>query len=206
MSKTGIIYVISNPAMPDMVKIGKTERDLKERIRELSSSTGVPLAFECVVAKKVKDVDFAETKLHEAFASRRINPKREFFNIEQDELVSLFELLDGEYVSVVPDQIFESKEEKVAFEKQSKLGERFNFSLVGIPIGSILKFKKDENITCEVISNSKVKFRGETHSLSSAGILAIRECGYNWNRIAGPLFWLYEGETCRSIRDKLDED
>ena len=206
MSKTGIIYVISNPAMPDMVKIGKTERELKERIRELSSPSGVPLAFECVVAKRVKDMNFAETKLHEAFASKRINAKREFFNIEQDELVALFELLDGEYVSVAPEQIFETKEEKVAFEKQSKIGERFNFSLVGIPIGATLKFKKDENITCEVISNSKVKFKDKTHSLSSAGVLAIKECGYNWNRIAGPMFWLYEGETCRSIRDKLEED
>ena len=86
MSKTGIIYVISNPAMPDMVNIGKTERDLKARIRELSSPSGVPLAFECVVAKRVKDMDFAETKLHETFASKRINAN-EFFNIEQDELL-----------------------------------------------------------------------------------------------------------------------
>jgi len=42
--------------------------------------------------------------------------------------------------------------------------------------------------------------------LSSAGVIAIQECGYKWNKIAGPRFWLYEGETCRSLRDKLDED
>ncbi len=205
MSKEGIIYVISNPAMPDMVKIGKTD-NLERRIKELSSPSGIPLSFECVVAKNVKDVDFAEKKLHEAFASRRINVKREFFKIDQDELISLFELLDGDYVSVSKDEIFESKEEKVAFEKQSKIGERFNFSLVGISVGTKLTFIKDENITCEVISNSKVKFKDETHSLSSAGLIALRECGYNWTVCAGPKFWTYEGESLRDLRDKLEED
>ena len=33
----------------------------------------------------------------------------------------------------------ETKEDKVAFEKASRLGERFNFGLVGIEIGSILR-------------------------------------------------------------------
>ena len=205
MEKKGTIYVISNPAMPDMVKIGKTD-NLERRIKELSSPSGVPLAFECVVAKNVNNVDFAERKLHEAFASKRINAKREFFNIEQDELIALFELLEGDYVTLSSEEIFESKEEKVAFEKQSRLGERFNFALVGIPQGATLTFIKDDTITCEVISNSKVKFRNETHSLSSAGVIAIQECGYKWNKIAGPRFWLYEGETCRSLRDKLEED
>ena len=205
MNKKGTIYVISNPAIPNMVKIGKTD-NLERRIKELSSPSGIPLAFECVVAKTVNDIDFAEKKLHEAFASKRINPRREFFDIDEEELIALFELLEGEYATLSDAEIFESKEEKVAFEKQSRLGERFNFALVGIPQGAILTFIKDDTITCEVISNSKVKFRNKTHSLSSAGVIAIQECGYKWNKIAGPRFWLYEGETCRSLRDKLDED
>ena len=94
----------------------------------------------------------------------------------------------------------------IKLRKQSKIGERFNFSLVGISVGTKLTFIKDENITCEVISNSKVKFKDETHSLSSAGLIALRECGYNWTVCAGPKFWTYEGESLRDLRDKLDED
>jgi len=205
MNKKGTIYVISNPAIPNMVKIGKTD-NLERRIKELSSHSGIPLAFECVVAKTVNDMDFAEKKLHEAFASKRINPKREFFEIDEEELIALFELLEGEYVALSQDEVFETKEEKLAFEKQSKLGERFNFSIISVPIGATLNFVKDESITCEVISNTKVKFRGATCSLSGAGLIAIKECGYNWSVIQGPRFWLYNGETCKSLRDKLDED
>ena len=49
MSKKGIVYVLSNPAMPEIVKIGKTS-DLTERMKSLSKPTGVPLAFECVLS------------------------------------------------------------------------------------------------------------------------------------------------------------
>ena len=51
MSK-GIVYVLSNPAMPDIVKIGKT-RDINQRLSSLYS-TGVPLPFKCVYAKEVE--------------------------------------------------------------------------------------------------------------------------------------------------------
>ena len=76
MSK-GIIYVLSNPAMPDIVKIGKTT-NINQRLSSLYSS-GVPLPFKCVYAKEVDDMNFAEVKLHAGLSSTRINEKREFF-------------------------------------------------------------------------------------------------------------------------------
>ena len=46
----GIVYVLSNPAMPDYVKVGKTSgiepKDVLVRMKELDS-TGVPRAFKC---------------------------------------------------------------------------------------------------------------------------------------------------------------
>ena len=202
MSK-GIIYVLSNPAMPDLVKIGKTT-NINQRLSSLYSS-GVPLPFKCVYAKEVDDMDFAEEKLHAGLGSTRINEKREFFKIPEDELIHLFDLIPGK--DVTPDkEIFETKEDKVAFEKASRSGERFNFGLVDIKIGSTLTFLKDENIICEVISNKEVKFQRENHSLSSAGVIAIQMCGYKWNRIAGPRFWKYEGETVYDIRERMEND
>ena len=55
----GSVYVLTNPAMPNMVKIGKTTRDVELRLADLYS-TGVPLPFECEYAAKVKDVDKTE--------------------------------------------------------------------------------------------------------------------------------------------------
>jgi hypothetical protein len=202
MSK-GIIYVLSNPAMPDIVKIGKTN-NINQRLSSLYS-TGVPLPFKCVYAKEVDDMNFAEVKLHAGLSSTRINEKREFFKISEDELIHLFDLIAGN--DVTPDkEIFETKEDKVAFEKASRLGERFNFGLVDIDIGSTLTFLKDEDITCEVISNKEVRFDGKNHSLSSAGVIAIQMCGYKWEKIAGPKFWKYEGETVYEIRERLENN
>ena len=50
-----IVYALTNPAMPGIVKIGKTDRDNpKVRMNELYT-TGVPLPFECPIAVEVDD-------------------------------------------------------------------------------------------------------------------------------------------------------
>lgn len=40
-----IIYILINEAMPGYVKVGRTTTSLEQRIRELNSSTSVPLPF-----------------------------------------------------------------------------------------------------------------------------------------------------------------
>ena len=70
--------------MPGIVKIGKTTReDPQVRMNELYT-TGVPLPFECAIAVKVEDerADELEKVLHKAFSPNRLNPSREFFEIE----------------------------------------------------------------------------------------------------------------------------
>ena len=51
MTSEGIVYVLTNPAIPGMVKIGKTSRGMNARLNELYS-TGVPLPFECAYAAR----------------------------------------------------------------------------------------------------------------------------------------------------------
>ena len=49
----GIVYLLTNPAMPDLVKIGMTtQEDIDKRMKKLFT-TGVPLPFECQYARKV---------------------------------------------------------------------------------------------------------------------------------------------------------
>ena len=49
-----IIYILSNPTMPGIIKIGHTS-NLKERVRNLSSPPGVPVQFEVYYACIVED-------------------------------------------------------------------------------------------------------------------------------------------------------
>ena len=76
-----IVYVLTNPAMPGLVKIGRTSQtDPDTRINQLQT-TGVPLPFEIEYACRVQDADEAEAALHLAFGPDRINPRREFLKM-----------------------------------------------------------------------------------------------------------------------------
>jgi len=39
------IYILENNSMPGLIKIGRTDRSVSERVSELSSHTGVPTEF-----------------------------------------------------------------------------------------------------------------------------------------------------------------
>ena len=96
VAKLGIVYVLSNPSMPGMVKIGKTENpDMQVRLEALYS-TGVPLPFKCELAFEVKDETLVEHALHDVLHKQRVNQNREFFQIEPVKLRPLLELLGSE--------------------------------------------------------------------------------------------------------------
>jgi hypothetical protein len=202
VSNEGIVYIISNPAMPGLVKIGKTS-NLKSRMSSLFSS-GVPLPFRCVYAKKVKDYSFVERKLHSGLRQYRENMNREFFRIPEEDVINFLEMVDGDDVTPRDDQ-FDDKEDEVAFEKTTRIGQRFNFEMVEIKVGSILEFIRDENVTCKVKSKNRVEFEGDDHSVSSAALIATNRMGFNWKTIAGPLNWKFEGEVLDERRKRYEE-
>ena len=48
----GIVYLLTNPAMPGMVKIGKTGPGAEARMKDLYT-TGVPLKLECAYSTRI---------------------------------------------------------------------------------------------------------------------------------------------------------
>ena len=97
----GIVYLLTNPVMPGLVKIGMTtQKEIEQRMKELYT-TGVPLPFECQFACKVKKTDCAkiEKALHTAFAPRRINANREFFRIQVEQAKVILELFHHEDIT-----------------------------------------------------------------------------------------------------------
>lgn len=82
----GFVYILSNPSMPGIFKIGSTERSVKERVAELSATTGVPTPFHVEHYILTEDPKALEHSLHEELSEFRVNGNREFFRIEIDEL------------------------------------------------------------------------------------------------------------------------
>ena len=203
IGNSGTVYIISNPAMPGLVKIGKTI-NLEARLQSLYSS-GVPMPFRCIYAKEVDNYSEVERKLHKGLNSHRENSNREFFRIPEEEVINFLELVPGKDVTPKEDD-FEDKEDEIAFERATRIGQRFNFNMVKIPIDSTLTFIRDENVTCRVISSSRVEFDGNDHSLSSAALIATNRMGFNWKTIAGPLNWKFEGEVLDERRSRLEEE
>lgn len=92
----GIVYVLTNPAMEGLVKIGKTSRSaLENRMGELYS-TGVPFPFNCELAVEVDDDTTVENALHKAFDKYRVNPRREFFEVDPEHIKPLIALMGKE--------------------------------------------------------------------------------------------------------------
>lgn len=83
----GIVYILTNPSMPGLVKIGMTTRDMSARLRELNAATGVPQAFEVIYTIRVSDCAAAERSVHEALREKRTNQGREFFQVSTAEAI-----------------------------------------------------------------------------------------------------------------------
>lgn len=80
MSK-GYVYVLSNPLMPGLVKIGKTTRDVNSRAGELYQ-TGVPAPFKVEHQVSTPDCHELERKIHKELGAHRVDPGREFFEMD----------------------------------------------------------------------------------------------------------------------------
>jgi hypothetical protein len=76
----GILYAVNNKASPAMLKIGFTERTMRERLNELSRTTGVLDRYEVVHSVNVTgSIEIWEAKIHEEFNDYRENSSREGF-------------------------------------------------------------------------------------------------------------------------------
>ena len=125
------VYILTNPVMPNLVKIGCTDRSIEDRLRELSSASGVPVAFECFLAVEVANYEQVERALHQAFGDRRINAKREFFELSPDRpaaILRLFQNISNPDVTPKRD-VVESTEEQQALDQQKRRRSNFKFSL-----------------------------------------------------------------------------
>ena len=196
------VYVLTNEAMPGYVKIGMTERPVKERVLELDN-TSVPLPFQCYYAARVSDSKKIEKALHTAFGDFRVRGTREFFTVDAFRVKAILDVIALEEVTP-REEILENKEDATAIEKAIKQNRKFSFASAGIPIGATLNLTKDEGTTCVVKSDSSVIYQDTEMSVSGSALLALQQLGYKWSAVAGTEYWLYNGETLLSLRSEKE--
>ena len=206
----GIVYLLTNQAMPGLVKIGhikdSAEKNATNRMRELSYPLGVPLPFECYYACEVEDAFEVEQILHRAFPDERINKKREFFAINPDKLKEILQLTPHKDVTPLKEDLVEDQEERSALEKTKSIRPNFQFSWVGIGIGAELSFKSNKDKVAKVVSNNKIEFEGEMYSLSKAATKILNDEGSETEGVSGPSYWMYEGEKLNDRRTRMEAD
>ena len=195
----GIVYVLKNPAFPNLVKIGITTRDeVQLRMSELYT-TGVPLPFECVYAGKVENPKKVEGALHHAFSDSRINPSREFFDLDESQAIAVLKLISFEDVTPILKTELEKVDviSKKASKKYSKSRRpNLNFIEMGISIGEKLT-TADGLHSCIITEEKKVKFEEEIMSLSRC---TRKIKGIDHNVQSSP-HWFFNGKSLKEIYD-----
>lgn len=90
MKPLGFVYLLKNPAMPGLFKIGCTERSPHARAAVLSRATGVPQPFEVICYLEVVHPQRVEQHIHQELAALRDAKNREFFRADVVDLVRHF--------------------------------------------------------------------------------------------------------------------
>jgi hypothetical protein len=206
MSKNNqIVYVLTNEAMPNLVKIGKTTRsDVKTRMSELYSS-GVPYQFECIYAVEVNDCSTVEKALHVAFNPNRVNPKREFFSIDPEQVIAILKLLGTKDVTPMLNNDLNSNvsaTELEAVKQAKKKRPNINYFEMGLEKGTVMTFVNDPEITVTIASEKKVMYNEEEMSLTRV-TKELLELEY---AVQPTKYWLVNGKNLRDIWEETYVD
>lgn len=83
----GYVYILSNPAMPGLVKIGRSKHGGKQRASELFQ-TGTPSRFTLEFEILVDDPAETESDAHSILNEYRVSTLREFFRVGLDTAIT----------------------------------------------------------------------------------------------------------------------
>lgn len=186
----GYIYIMTNPALNDMVKIGYAT-NVETRRKQLST-TALPYEYE-VYATYETSGSLEDKKLHKLIDNLnpdlRVTKTREFFIMSPE---AAYELLES--IATISGTSGKLKKIKKSTQKKQQVRKPpVNFAKCGIPVGAELVFVEDPSVVATVVSDRKVQYKDEITSLSAI-IAGIK--GY---MTAGPSYFTYNGKLVADI-------
>jgi hypothetical protein len=92
--------------MPNIVKIGYTNNDPHERVKEINRATGVPSDFNVEYALPCVNGYEVEQLVHEYLEDEglRVNTRKEFFQMEIDDAIVVIERIGKPY-KIIEDEL-----------------------------------------------------------------------------------------------------
>ena len=190
----GYIYIMINPALHDMVKIGYATN--VEARRQQLSTTALPYEYE-IYATYETSGNLEDKKLHKLIDNLnpdlRVSKGREFFVMTPQEAYELLEAI----------AIISGSQNKLKMVKNNTTNPRqtirkpsIDFYKCGLKNGDELICKEDSSIKVIIKGNHKVLYNDELTSLSAI-MRSLK--GYS---VAGPAFFTYNGELLTDIAER----
>jgi hypothetical protein len=216
-AEKGIVYILTNPCLDGWVKIGMSSRNnIDERLAELNQPTNLPLSYRAYAIYEVENplevekhihnlFDTIDANLHarETLPSGRVR-EREFFRISKERAFNVLKSVaalrgDGEHLKRITPTEEQIEEEEIA--ETASRRPNFKFSMVGIPVGSELRFLYDESRVCVTKDmDNKIEYEGEEYSLTGLAKKLLNEQGWMGRSAAGPRYFSYQGNTLSDLR------
>lgn len=160
-NKIEFVYIFTNPAMPNHVKVGITN-NIERRLKDLSQSTAIAEPFECFgffTVKNSKPSAAEIEKILHFFLSGRFKQSKEYFKTTPEEVEAYF--LN---VQTLNPHLKYSRYKLNSKEK----GKQTTFEMLKIPQDSVLVYKSNPEIKCTVYDNkNKVLFNDSITTLSA---------------------------------------
>ena len=85
------IYILSRREENDLLKIGRTSRNIIKRVNEINSATGIAYPYSARMAYKVTNSYIAEKSIHTILQQFRLRNDREFFKLSFKDACKLIE-------------------------------------------------------------------------------------------------------------------
>jgi hypothetical protein len=94
-----IIYVMSNPSLQGMIKIGYTGKEIEVRRGILSKATGVPTPFKVEYIYRLQGRGMElEREIHSYLKEFRLNNEREFFEIDIKQAIEAIQKIGKNFI------------------------------------------------------------------------------------------------------------
>ena len=199
MSK-GSIYIMINPCLKNMVKIGYAT-DVESRRKQLST-TALPYEYE-VYATYETSGNLEDKKLHKLIDNLnpdlRVSKNREFFMMSPDEAYELLEtiaIISGtqEKLSLA---VGDNDDDMRLQHNHAHRRPSINFEKCDIPVGAELVYIEDPSVVVTVESARKIIYKDEITSLS-----ALVEQMKGVKSIQGSLYFTYKGRPLIDIANE----